>query len=53
MFGFAGLISVLVGGVTAYVAERFPPYIEVLQTVGGLLLIVGFGLVGADWTAMI
>ena len=53
MFGFAGLISVVVGGVTAYVAERFPPYIEVLQTVGGLLLIVGFGLVGADWTAMI
>jgi hypothetical protein len=53
MFGFAGLISVLVGGVTAYVAERFPPYIEVLQTIGGLLLIVGFGLVGADWPAMI
>jgi hypothetical protein len=53
MFGFVGLISVIVGGVTAYVAERFPPYIEVLQTVGGLLLIVGFGLVGTNWPAMI
>jgi hypothetical protein len=53
MFGYAGLISVIVGGVTAYIAERFPPYIEVLQTAGGLLLIVGFGLVGTNWPAMI
>jgi hypothetical protein len=53
MFGFAGLISVIVGGITAYVAERFPAYVEALQTVGGLLLIVGFGLVGSNLPAMI
>ena len=53
MFGFAGLISVIVGGVTAYVAERFPPCVEMLQTVGGVLLIVGFGLVGSNWPAII
>ncbi|MGA2942076.1 MAG: hypothetical protein ABSE50_08570 [Xanthobacteraceae bacterium] len=53
MLGFAGLISAIIGGVTAYVAERFPAYVEVLQTVGGLLLIVGFGLVGSNLPAMI
>ena len=47
MLGFAGLISVIVGGVTAYVADRYPPRIELLQTIGGLLLITGFGL--ASW----
>lgn len=46
MFGFAGLISVIIGGVLAYVAERYPARIELFQTVGGLLLIAGFGLVG-------
>ena len=46
MLGFAGLISVMIGGAIAYVAERFPAHVEVLQTVGGVLLIVGFGLVG-------
>jgi hypothetical protein len=53
MFGFAGLISVVIGGVTAYVAERFPGYVEVLQTIGGLLLIVGFGLVSSNLPAII
>ena len=53
MLGFAGLISVMVGGVIAYVAERFPDHIEVLQTAGGLLLIGGFGLIGYAMPAMI
>jgi hypothetical protein len=53
MLGFAGLISVMVGGVIAYIAERFPAHIEVLQTAGGLLLIGGFGLVGYALPAMI
>jgi hypothetical protein len=53
MLGFAGLITVVIGGVTAYVAERFPAYIDLLQTAGGLLLIVGFGLVGANLPAII
>jgi hypothetical protein len=53
MLGFAGLIGVIIGGITAYVAERFPANVEVLQTVGGLLLIIGFGLVGSNLPAMI
>ena len=53
MLGFAGLISVIVGGVTAYVADRYPPRIELLQTIGGLLLITGFGLVGWGCPAIV
>ena len=53
MLGFAGLISVMVGGTIAYVAEHFPAHVEVLQTVGGVLLIVGFGLVGGALPQMI
>ena len=48
MLGFAGLISVIVGGLTAYVAERFPTHVDILQTIGGLMLIVGIGLVGSN-----
>jgi hypothetical protein len=53
MFGFAGLISVIIGGGLAYVAERYPARIELFQTAGGLLLITGFGLVGWGWPAFI
>ena len=53
MFGFAGLFSVIVGGTIAYVAERFPAHVELLQTAGGLLLIAGFGLVGCALPEMI
>jgi hypothetical protein len=53
MLGFAGLISVMAGGITAYIAERFPAHVELLHTVGGLLLIGGFGLVGCALPTMI
>lgn len=53
MLSFAGLISVIVGGAIAYIAERYPVRIDLLQTVGGLLLIAGFGLVGWSWPATI
>ena len=53
MFGFTGLIIVIAGGVTAYIAERYPERTELLQTVGGLLLIAGFGLVGWGWPAVV
>jgi hypothetical protein len=53
MLGFTGLIGVIIGGITAYVAERFSPYAEVLQTVGGVLLIVGFGLFGWNFPVII
>jgi hypothetical protein len=47
MLGIAGLLSVVAGGVVAYFAERFPEYIEVLETAAGVLLIGGFAL--AAW----
>ena len=53
MLGFAGLISVIAGGVTAYVAERYPARVDLLQTIGGLLLIAGFGLVGWSWPTIV
>ena len=42
MIGIAGLLSVMAGGVVAYVAERFPAHIEALETAAGVLLIGGF-----------
>jgi hypothetical protein len=53
MLGFAGLFIVIVGGVIAYIAERYPAHIDLFQTVGGLLLIAGFGLVGWGWPALV
>jgi hypothetical protein len=53
MLSLAGLVIVMFGGVTAYIAERFPAHIETLQTAGGLLLIGGFALVGCDLPIMI
>jgi|HubBroStandDraft_5_1064220.scaffolds.fasta_scaffold109397_2 hypothetical protein len=53
MFGFAGLISVIIGGGLAYIAERYPARVDLLQTVGGLLLIAGFGLVGWSWPTVV
>lgn len=53
MFGFAGLICVIVGGALAYVAERYPARVELFQTAGGLLLITGLGLVGWNWPAVV
>jgi ABC-type enterochelin transport system permease subunit len=53
MLWFLGLISVIFGGVIAYIAEHYPPRIELLQTVGGLLLIAGFGLVGWSWPTIV
>ena len=53
MFGFAGLVTVIIGGALAYGAERYPARTELLQTTGGLLLITGFGLVGWSWPAII
>jgi hypothetical protein len=53
MLGFVGLISVTLGGIVAYAAERFPSHVEVLQTAGGLLLIGGLALVGCSLPAII
>ena len=53
MLGFAGLICVIAGGVIAYFAERYPARIDLLQTIGGLLLIAGFSLVSWNWPALV
>jgi hypothetical protein len=44
MLGIAGLLSVMAGGAIAYFSTRFPPYIEAMETVAGLLVIGGFAL---------
>lgn len=44
MIGIAGLLSAMAGGAIAYFAERFPAYLEALETAGGLLVIGGFAL---------
>jgi hypothetical protein len=41
-----GLFSVLVGAVVAYASERFPAYVESLETGAGFLLISGLALSG-------
>jgi hypothetical protein len=45
MIGLLGLLSVVAGAVTAYVAERYPAQVEALQTGAGILLVGGFALV--------
>ena len=46
MIGAVGLLSVIVGAVAAYLAERFPAHIEAVETGAGVLLIGGFALTG-------
>jgi hypothetical protein len=46
MIAAAGLLSVFVGAGVAYVAERFPAYVEALETGAGVLLIGGLALTG-------
>ncbi len=46
MIGVVGLLSVIVGAVVAYAADRFPAYIEALETVAGILVIGGFAVAG-------
>ena len=44
MVGVAGLLSVMAGGVVAYLSPRFPAQIETFETAAGILLIAGFAL---------
>jgi hypothetical protein len=46
--GILAVLSVVAGATLAYLADRFPAEkIEALQTIAGVLLIVGFGLIGS------
>jgi hypothetical protein len=47
MLGAVSLISVVLGTVGAVVAERFPAYLEAIETGAGVLLIGGFALAGS------
>jgi len=47
MLGAASFISVVVGMAAAGVAERFPTYVEAIETGAGVLLIGGFALAGS------
>ncbi len=44
MLGIARLLGVMAGGTMAYFATRFPPYVEAMETVAGILVIGGFAL---------
>jgi hypothetical protein len=46
MMGVAGLLSVMVGAVVAYVADRFPTMTEALETVAGIMVLGGFAVAG-------
>ena len=46
MVGIAGLLSVIAGSIVAYLSERFPEHIEVLETAAGVMVITGFTLAG-------
>ena len=44
MVATIGLLSVMTGAAVAYLAKRFPAYIEVLETGAGALLLGGLAL---------
>jgi len=47
MLGVVSFISVVAGAAAAAVAERFPNYIEAVETCAGVLLIGGIALAGS------
>lgn len=44
--GVAGLLSVMVGAVVAYAADRFPAVTETLETVAGIMVLGGLAVAG-------
>jgi 1,4-dihydroxy-2-naphthoate octaprenyltransferase len=46
MIGAFSVIPVIVGTALAWMATRHPQHQEILQTLGGILLIAGFALLG-------
>lgn len=47
MVGAFSLFSVVMGATLAYMAERYPAYVEMLETSAGALLIGGLALLGS------
>jgi hypothetical protein len=48
MIGIVSFITIVLGGVTASIAERFPARIEALETCAGVLLVGGLALLGSS-----
>jgi len=46
MIAIASFFSITAGAASAWVAARFPNYVEALETGAGALLIGGFALAG-------
>jgi hypothetical protein len=47
MIAILSLASLVLGATTAVAAERHPAHVAALETVAGVLLIGGLGLIGA------
>jgi len=53
MVSIVSFISLTAGATAAYVAERFPARVELIETCAGFLLIGGLALIGAFLPAVI
>ncbi|MDI3469003.1 MAG: hypothetical protein OJF62_001066 [Pseudolabrys sp.] len=53
MTGILSVLTVTLGGFTAYASERFPMTRETLETAAGLMLLGGFAAIGCALPAMI
>jgi putative Mn2+ efflux pump MntP len=47
MLGAVSFISVVIGTAAATIAERYPNYVETIETAAGVLLIGGIALAGS------
>lgn len=47
MIAIVSLVSLALGGTVAATAERYPGHVKALETVAGVLLVGGLGLIGA------
>lgn len=47
MIAIWSVASLVLGATTAVAAERYPGHVETLETLAGVLLIGGLGLIGA------
>jgi hypothetical protein len=53
MTGVLSVLTVTLGGFTAYASERFPVTREALETAAGFMLLGGFAAIGCALPAMI
>lgn len=53
MVGLAGSLSVMAGGVVAFLSVRFPAHVEALETAAGIMLIGGFALASCALPAIL